>query len=158
MDNAVNESRALKLVGGNTDELRIAARRYCSDLLANFQQFRNGAEKALRPGMLAQWKPGMKNRKTPDYDMPVVVVDVLAQPIIDSTFDSGSIFFRERLDIVLGFLEGDNGFCLLHYDSRRFEPYAGIGVEQGEDSGSRRAEEVGASLASAAPEGRTVNN
>ncbi|KZC42561.1 hypothetical protein RHOFW510R12_37605 [Rhodanobacter sp. FW510-R12] len=125
MENATHENHSLKLVGGNVDEKRIAARRYCAGLSAGFLQFSSGAEKSLQPGMLAQWKPGMKNRKTPEYDVPMIVVEVLEQSVIDATFESGSIYFRERLDIVLGFLDDDNDFCMLHYDSRRFEPYTG---------------------------------
>jgi len=35
----------------------------------------------------------------------------------------------KRLDILLGFLDEDDEFCILHYDSRRFEPYTGTGME-----------------------------
>ena len=129
MENATHESLSLKLVGGDTDEKRAAERRYCVELAASFLRFSSGAEKSLQPGMLAQWKPGMKNRKTPDYDVPMMVVEVLEQPIIDTTFESGSIYFRERLNILLGFLDEDGEFGVLHYDSRRFEPYAGIDAE-----------------------------
>lgn len=129
MENATHEGRSLKLVGGNADEKRVAARKYCAELAASFLRFFSGSEKSLQPGMLAQWKPGMKNRKTPDYDAPMMVVEVLEQPVIDATFESGSIYFRERLDIVLGFVDEDDEFCLIHYDSRRFEPYTGMGVE-----------------------------
>ena len=129
MENATHESRSLKLVGGNTDEKRAEARRHCAELAASFLRFSSGTEKSLQPGMLAQWKPGMKNRKSPDYDAPMMVVEVLEQPIIDTTFDSGSVYFRERLDILLGFLDEDDEFYLLHYDSRRFEPYTGMGAE-----------------------------
>lgn len=129
MENTTHEGRSLKLVGGNADEKRIAARRYCAELAASFQQFFDGAEKSLQAGLLAQWKPGMKNRKTPDYGEPMMVVEMLEQPIIDGTFESGSIYFRERLDIVLGFLDEDGEFGVLHYDSRRFEPYTGVGAE-----------------------------
>ena len=129
MGNATHESRSLKLVGGNADEKRAAARRYCAELAASFLRFSSGADKPLQPSMLAQWKPGMKNRKTPEYGVPMMVVEVLEQPIIDATFDSGSIYFRERLDILLGFLDEDGEFGVLHYDSRRFEPCADTGVE-----------------------------
>lgn len=126
MESTVRENPPLKLVGGDSDEKCVAARKYCAKLTANFQRFSSGGEKSLRPGMLAQWKPGMKNRRTPDYDVPMIVVEVLSQSVIDSTFESGSVYFRERLDIILGFVDEDDEFYMLHYDSRRFEPYAGI--------------------------------
>src|SRR6185312_180918 len=129
MENAVRQSPSLKLVGGDTDEKRVAARKYCAKLTTSFQHFSSGAEKSLQPGMLAQWKPGMKNRRAPDYDVPMIVVEVLEQPVIDSTFESGSVYFRERLDIILGFVDEDDEFYMFHYDSRRFEPYTGIGAE-----------------------------
>jgi hypothetical protein len=129
MENATHEGRALKLVGGYSDEKGVAARRYCTELAASFLRFSSGTEKSLQAGMLARWKPGMKNRTSPDYDAPMMVVEVLEQPIIDTTFDSGSIYFRERLDIILGFLDADDEFCMLHYDSRRFEPCRGIDAE-----------------------------
>ncbi|MDE1964089.1 MAG: hypothetical protein KGI42_09340 [Xanthomonadaceae bacterium] len=129
MENTMHESNTLKLVGGYSDEKSIAARRYCSELTASFLRFTSGTETSLQPGMLARWKPGMKNRTSPDYGAPMMVVEVLEQPIIDTTFDSGSIYFRERLDIVLGFLDADDEFCTLHYDSRRFEPFAESDLE-----------------------------
>lgn len=128
MENEAHEGRALKLVGVNADQKDMAARRCCAELTASFLRFFSGTEKSLQPGMLARWKPGMKNRTRPDYDVPMMVVEVLGQPIIDTTFDSGSIYFRERLGIILGFLDEDDEFCLLHYDSRRFEPYTEIGA------------------------------
>lgn len=129
MESTVRETPALKLVGGDTDEKRAAARAYCTKLTTSFLRFSNGAEKSLQPGMLAQWKPGMKNRKTPDYGIPVVVVELLDPPVIDGTFDSGSVYHRERLDMILGFVDEDDEFYMLHYDARRFEPYTGIGAE-----------------------------
>lgn len=129
MENAVRENPSLTLVGGDTDEKRLAARKYCAKLAASLQQLSSGVEKFLRPGMLAQWKPGMKNRSTPDYGSPMVVVEVLEHPIVDTKFDSGSVYFRERLDLVLGLVDEDDEFYSFHYDSRRFEPYTGIGAE-----------------------------
>ncbi|MGS1015197.1 hypothetical protein ACVCL0_03480 [Rhodanobacter sp. UC4450_H17] len=77
MEIPAHENRTLKLVGGNTDEKRVAARRYCAELAGSFLRFSSGTEQSLQPGMLAQWKPGMKNRRTPDYDVPMMVVEVL---------------------------------------------------------------------------------
>lgn len=129
MESIARQSPSLKLVGGDSDEKCAAARKYCAKLSASFLRFSSGAEKTLRPGMLAQWKPGMKNRRTPDYDIPMMVMEVLEQPIIDGTFESGSVYFREQLDVILGFLDEDGEFCMLHYDSRRFEPYTETGAE-----------------------------
>ncbi len=151
MENATHEGRSLKLVGVNADENDMAARRYCSELAASFRRFSSGTEKALRPGMLAQWKPGMKNRRTPDYYMPMIVVDVLEQPVIDGKFDSGSIYYRERLDILLGFLDEDDEFCILHYDSRRFEPHVGIGAELGLPAHTDEVGHVNQSVVISAP-------
>lgn len=129
MNNTTHDCHALKLVAGDVDEARIAARRCCAALRVGYQRFTDGSEKYLQPGMLAQWKAGMKNRKTPDYGEPMMVVEVLEQPIIDTTFDSGSVYFRERLNLVLGFLEEDGSFSMLHYDARRFESYTGVGAD-----------------------------
>jgi hypothetical protein len=115
--------KTLMLVGGDTNEKFAAIRKICADLNNSYRLFSNGAEKSLKIGMLAVWKDGMKNRKTPDYGVPMIVVDVLSPVVIDTTFDSGSVYFREQLDLVLGFVEEDGELATLHYDSRRFEPY-----------------------------------
>jgi hypothetical protein len=117
------KGKTLMLVGGDTNERLAATRKSCADLNIGYRLFNNGEEKSLRAGMLAVWKEGMKNRKTPDYGAPMIVVDVLSPAVIDTTFDSGSVYFRERLDLVLGFVEEDGEFTTLHYDSRRFEPF-----------------------------------
>jgi len=73
-------------------------------------------------GDIIQWKKSLKNRKHPAYNEPVVVVELLAEPIHDATDESGSPYFRERLDIVLGIVDPEGDFLLFHYDQRRFEP------------------------------------
>jgi hypothetical protein len=86
----------------------------------------------FRPGQLVCWKPELKNRKYPAYGECGVVVEVLPEPIMDGGNDSGSPFFREPLDIVLGFLDGDGDFITYHFDSRRFAPV----VIRGDSNGS----------------------
>lgn len=124
------KSKTLMLVGGDTNEKLAATRKTCADLNNGYRLFTNGAEKSLRAGMLAMWKDGMKNRKTPDYSAPMIVVEVLSPIVIDATFDSGSVYFREQLDLVLGFVDDDGEFATLHYDSRRFEPYGLHDIER----------------------------
>ena len=78
----------------------------------------------FKPGQLVCWKAELKNRKFPAYGECGVVVSVLPVPVMDSTADSGSPYFREPLDLVLGFVDGDGDFITYHFDSRRFAPVA----------------------------------
>jgi hypothetical protein len=77
------------------------------------------------PGDLVTWKPGLKNRRGPCYGRPAVVVEVLDTPVWDTERDSGSTYFREPLDCVLGVIwdedPGRGEFVTFHYDSRRFQ-------------------------------------
>lgn len=77
------------------------------------------------PGDLVTWKPGLKNRRGPRYGRPAVVVEVLDTPVWDTERDSGSTYFREPLDCVLGVIwdedPGRGEFVTFHYDSRRFQ-------------------------------------
>jgi hypothetical protein len=77
-------------------------------------------------GDLVQWKAGLKNKKSPAYDQPIIVTEVLSQAIIDSKDESGSPYFREPLDIKAGEIK-DGDFLEYYMDSRRFEPYSGPG-------------------------------
>lgn len=93
-----------------------------ADLVGLYRTLTNGAEKELRPGMLATWKPGLKNRKFPEYGEPVVVVDRFA-PEHWTEIDPDSQYFREPRDLAFGGVLGkDREFCVFHSDSRRFMP------------------------------------
>jgi hypothetical protein len=73
------------------------------------------------------WKPGLKNRRIPRYGEPAVVVSVLDSPISDTDPESGSTYFREPLNLVLGVIwDGERGrgdFVTFHFDGRRFQPW-----------------------------------
>jgi hypothetical protein len=75
-------------------------------------------------GQLVTWKKGMKNRRSPDYGEPAIVIEVLTSPLINPGDESGTPYFREPLDIIIGTLDSDGDLLCFHYDSRRFEPYA----------------------------------
>lgn len=74
-------------------------------------------------GQLVCWKDDLKNRRRPDYGVPMVVTQVLHETVFDSARDSGTPYFREPLDVVIGFLDDDGELVLLHLDSRRLKPY-----------------------------------
>ncbi|MBD1907142.1 hypothetical protein NDI37_24525 [Funiculus sociatus GB2-A5] len=74
-------------------------------------------------GQLVKWKENLNNRKLPSKNQPAIVVAVLDEPIISSEEESGSPYFLETLDIVLGVLVDNNTFLTFYYDSRRFEAY-----------------------------------
>lgn len=127
-DSIEHKRAALSVVGGANDEKTLVARKLCRELRDALSRFGSGAEKSFKPGMLVQWKPGMKNRTGIGYCEPRIVMEILDPPIIDTKFDSGSCYFRERLDIVLGYLDEDNELLAHHADSRRFELYTGPGL------------------------------
>lgn len=76
----------------------------------------------FRPGMLVRWKTGLKNKKRPEYGEPVIVMEVLLDPLADGSHDAGSAYYREPLDLKLGLLDGDGDFVIFHFDQQRFEP------------------------------------
>lgn len=82
------------------------------------------AKHTFQPGMLIKWKPGLRNKKKPMYEEPCIVVEVLGSPVVGTTDESGSAYFREPLDIIAGFIEDDGGFVAFHFDSRRFMPFS----------------------------------
>ncbi len=77
----------------------------------------------FRPGDLVQWKQGLKNKKRPRYGQPAVVIELLKNPIYDTSENPGSPYFREPLDIVLGLINESGNFVMYHYDKRRFKPF-----------------------------------
>lgn len=67
-------------------------------------------------GDIVTWKNGMANKM---IDGPFIVVDVLDKPVIDDAEGPGSGYYREPLDIIVGFLNEKKTFVLVHLDSRR---------------------------------------
>ena len=75
------------------------------------------------PGSFAKWKSGLRNKKKPRYDEPIIIMEMLEEPILAPGEDAGSAYFREPLDMIAGFIDSDDDFVIFHFDSRRFEPY-----------------------------------
>lgn len=79
-------------------------------------------EHSFKKAQIVKWKNGLRNKRYPFENQPAIVVDILNPPLINEE-DSGTPYFREPMDILLGFIHEDGDFDVLHYDSRRFEPY-----------------------------------
>lgn len=75
----------------------------------------------FKRGEVIRWKPGLKNKKYPKEDQIAMVIQQLEKPVIESERDSGSPYFNEPLDLVLGVLDDDGDLMVFHYDKRRFE-------------------------------------
>ena len=80
-------------------------------------------KESLEVGQIVKWKKNLKNRKLPHKNQPAIVIAILDQPVISTDDVSGSPYFLETLDIILGIIVGDGTFLTFYYDSRRFEPY-----------------------------------
>lgn len=96
-------------------ELRLRKLKELSDRLDRIHGF------AKR--QFVKWKPGLKNRRVPDYGEPAIVTAVLPSPIFDPSENSAaSPYFQEPLTIIIGaYLDDD----LLEFrvDGRRFDPF-----------------------------------
>lgn len=77
--------------------------------------------KAIQVGDIVKWKKGLKNRKYPKENQLCKVIDVLEEPIVQDTRDSGSPYYREPLDLILALLDDNSDLVVFHYDKRRFE-------------------------------------
>jgi len=83
----------------------------------------------FKPGDLVGWKPGLRNRTVPSDSTPAIVVEVLDAPILETSAESGSTYYREPHDLILGVLwdqaPGRGNFFTFYFDSRRFQPWEG---------------------------------
>lgn len=74
-------------------------------------------------GDIVCWKKGLKNKKLPAYGEPGIVMGVISPPIMASEPSEGSAYFREKLDIAIGVVDGDDDFVIFHFDSNRFTKF-----------------------------------
>lgn len=77
----------------------------------------------FKEGDFVKWKKNLKTRDMPDYDEPAIVLEVLDKIVYDTEAETGSTYFREPLDIILGVIAEDGELIYFHYDKRRFEPF-----------------------------------
>jgi hypothetical protein len=99
-----------------------AAEEVKSKLVQLEKQF--SAQNKFTVGQFVTWKPGLKNKLKPRLNEPAIVVKLLDAPLYDQDQDSGSPYFMEPLDMVIGVLEEERHTLLLfHVDRRRFMPF-----------------------------------
>lgn len=110
--------RVLSLLGKSRSKKSINTPKELVNAYDNFN-----AKHQFQPGQTVVWKSRMKNRRSPEYGEPAIVVELVEPPILNPGDDSGTSYFREPLDIVIGTLDGDGDLLCFHYDSRRFEPF-----------------------------------
>jgi hypothetical protein len=80
-------------------------------------------KESFEVGQIVKWKENLKNRKLPHKNQPAIVIAILDEPVISTDNQSGSPYFLETLDIILGIIVDDDSFLTFYYDSRRFEAY-----------------------------------
>lgn len=82
-------------------------------------QLLNNVE-TFAPGDIVTWKEGLRNKKHPVKGKAGIVVKVLDTPVHDMEVSSGSPYYREPLDIVVGIIDDDGDLICFHNDGRRF--------------------------------------
>lgn len=80
-------------------------------------------KESFEVGQIVKWKENLKNRRLPHKNQPAIVITILDEPVISTDDESGSPYFLETLDIILGIIVDDGTFQTFYYDSRRFEAY-----------------------------------
>jgi len=91
-----------------------------ADLKKQFEAFMEEPERPFRPGDIVMWKEGCSNKKRPKADEPAVVLEVFDEPLYGKEKSSGSPYFHEPMDIVLGLFDSDGDLTRYMYDKRRF--------------------------------------
>jgi hypothetical protein len=118
--NVLDGEVVLGISGGQMEEYAIAhIEKMKADMQAGLSVFNE--KNTFRPGQFIQWKPGMKTSRVPEYGVPVIVVDVLAEPK-QLPLDSCNNHSPDRMDLVIGMVV-DGVFQHYYTDSRRFMPH-----------------------------------
>ncbi len=77
----------------------------------------------FKEGDLIQAKPDLLSRGTKlRKGQPLIVVEMLKEPVIDEDSEASSCDFREKLDMRVGWIT-DGRFIIHHFASEKFEPF-----------------------------------
>src|SRR5271165_5362677 len=104
-DKADRNFPAIRLADGlQTDNPAETHKRMLAELAERLDQYNVFAK-----GQFVMWKPGLKNRKFPDYGEPAIVTAVLPTPQFDpGEITAASPYFQEPLTVVLGIYRDDD--------------------------------------------------
>lgn len=85
-------------------------------------------KESFEVGQIVKWKENLKNKKFPHKNQPAIVVAILDEPVINTDDESGSPYFLETLDIILGIVEVANSlkiqkFFLSPLSSIKYKAY-----------------------------------
>ena len=81
-------------------------------------------DSGLEPGDLVCWKKGLKDRKTPNYDEPAVLVEIIRGQR-EKKEDAGSLYFMSPIEARVGVVDKDGDFITWFVDLNRLERYTG---------------------------------
>jgi hypothetical protein len=86
------------------------------------KELRNSYEKKydFKVGDIIRWKNKLKNRKLPEYEEPIIILEILDEPIYNTKEQVGSTYFNEKIDIKIGVIK-DNSLLTFYLESARFE-------------------------------------
>ena len=76
----------------------------------------------FEPGMIVRQKKGCSIYNHVSSNKIAIVMQVLAVSILDPREETGSPFYRQYVDMVIGERSDDGDLLFYHVDSRRFEP------------------------------------
>ncbi len=113
--------RNLQKKDSNKDEEQSYGEEYISQLKASCSSLLK--KEIFEIGQIVKWKEDLNNRTLPYKNQPAIVVSILDEPIISNEVNSGSPYFLETLDIIIGIITDEGTFLTFYYDSRRFEAY-----------------------------------
>ncbi|MGJ5675629.1 MAG: hypothetical protein ACR9NN_18765 [Nostochopsis sp.] len=113
--------RSLREKDSDNEEEKSYEEEHLAQLKAACDSFLS--KETFEVGQIVKWKKYLKNRRLPHKNQPAIVVSILDEPIVSTDDESGSPYFLEKLDIVIGVMSNDGAFLTFHYDSSRFESY-----------------------------------
>jgi hypothetical protein len=113
--------RNLQRKDSNNTEKQSYGEEYISQLKASCNSLLK--KEIFEVGQIVKWKEDLNNRTLPYKNQPAIVVSILDEPVISNEVNSGSPYFLETLDIIIGIITDEGTFLTFYYDSRRFEAY-----------------------------------